>query len=78
MNRLLVFLTLLSLTVVSTQARQADQVMRHISDYQVDANELIDAALADSAAWNRLAYLTDTFGPRFSGSENLELALDWV
>ena len=26
----------------------------------------------------RLAYLTDTFGPRFSGSKNLELAIDWI
>ena len=31
-----------------------------------------------STAWQRLAYLTDTFGPRFSGSAGLERALDWV
>ncbi|PIQ61236.1 MAG: carboxypeptidase [Bacteroidetes bacterium CG12_big_fil_rev_8_21_14_0_65_60_17] len=45
---------------------------------QSDADRLIEAALADSAAWERLAYLTDTFGPRFSGSENLERAMDWI
>ncbi len=34
--------------------------------------------MADSAAWDRLAFLTDTFGPRLSGSRNLELAIDWI
>jgi carboxypeptidase Q len=31
-----------------------------------------------STAWQRLAYMTDTFGPRFSGSAGLERALNWV
>ena len=39
---------------------------------------MIDAALADSAAYARLTEMVDRFGPRFSGSENLELALDWI
>ncbi len=38
----------------------------------------MDDALADSAAWQRLAELTDWFGNRLSGSENLERAIDWV
>ena len=42
------------------------------------ANNLIDAALRDSAAWKRLAELTDKFGPRFSGTKNLENAIDWI
>jgi carboxypeptidase Q len=45
---------------------------------QSPADRLIDAALADSAAWNRLAELTDRFGPRLSGSRNLEDAIDWI
>ncbi len=45
---------------------------------RADANRLIDAALADSGAWNRLATLTDRFGPRLSGSKSLEDALDWI
>jgi carboxypeptidase Q len=43
-----------------------------------DVDRIIQAAMADSAAWDRLAYLTDTFGPRFSGSKNLERAIDWI
>jgi carboxypeptidase Q len=45
---------------------------------RVNARRLIDAATADTAAWLRLAELTDRFGPRLSGSENLERALDWI
>lgn len=43
-----------------------------------DAARLIKAATADNFAWLRLAELTDTFGSRFSGSENLERAIDWA
>ena len=46
--------------------------------YRAVANRLIDAALADSAAWERTARLTDTFGHRLSGSKALESALDWI
>lgn len=46
--------------------------------YRADADRIIDAALKDSAAWNRLAKLTDTFGHRFSGSASLERAIDWT
>lgn len=46
--------------------------------YRVDADRLIDAALADSAAFDRLTELVDRFGHRFSGSESLERAIDWI
>ena len=46
--------------------------------YRAVADRLIDGALADSAAWQRLAELTDRFGNRLSGSESLEHALDWI
>ena len=35
-------------------------------------------AQADQFAWNRLAELTDTFGARFSGSDNLARAIIWA
>ena len=46
--------------------------------YRADAARLIQAALADSFAYNRLAVLTDRFGHRLSGSESLERAIDWA
>jgi carboxypeptidase Q len=47
-------------------------------DHRAAAHLLIDAALADSAAYRRLALLVDTFGHRMSGSPSLERAIDWV
>jgi carboxypeptidase Q len=46
--------------------------------YRANATRLIAAALADSAAYARLARLTDTFGHRLSGSASLESAIDWI
>ena len=46
--------------------------------YQAIADRLTDAALADSAAWNKIAELTDRFGNRISGSAALEQAIDWI
>jgi carboxypeptidase Q len=43
-----------------------------------DAARLIKAATADDFAWQRLATLTDSFGGRLSGSENLTRAIDWA
>ena len=40
--------------------------------YREPAARLIGAALADTAAWTRLAELTDTFGHRLAGSKALE------
>jgi len=46
--------------------------------YRSDANRLIDAALADDAAYQRLTDLVDGFGHRLSGSVSLENAIDWI
>ncbi len=46
--------------------------------YQPAADRLIQAALADSAAYRRLAELVDRFGHRLSGSASLERAIDWM
>jgi carboxypeptidase Q len=43
-----------------------------------DADRLVDAALADTTAYERLATLTDRFGHRLSGSKSLEDAIDWI
>ena len=47
------------------------------SRYSADANRLIDAALKDDAALNRLEYLCYRIGNRLSGSPALEQAVKW-
>ena len=46
--------------------------------YRADADRIIDAALKDSTAWNRLAEMTEKFGNRLSGTAALEQTIDWV
>ncbi len=43
-----------------------------------DAAKLVAAATNQTQAWQRLASMCDQFGPRFSGTTNLEQAIDWV
>ncbi|TPV96917.1 MAG: M20/M25/M40 family metallo-hydrolase [Myxococcales bacterium FL481] len=42
------------------------------------ATRLSEAANGETVAWDRLAYLCDTFGHRLSGSKALERAIDWA
>lgn len=49
-----------------------------LDEYKPVAEKLIAESKATDFAWQRLAELTDTFGSRISGSENLELAIDWA
>jgi carboxypeptidase Q len=49
-----------------------------IAAYQPAAARLIAESQRTDAAWQRLAELTDTYGPRLSGSEALERAIDWA
>ncbi len=65
-------------TNLSAAAQRRDPPGAIQRDYQATADRIIAAATADSAAWNKLAELTDTFGSRLSGSPALERAIDWV
>ena len=49
-----------------------------LAPYRKDAQRIIAAATADQFAWNRLAELTDTYGARLTGSDNLTRALAWA
>ena len=49
-----------------------------IEEYQFITGDIIDHALSDSTAYKRLGYLCDSFGPRLSGSKNLEKAISWI
>ncbi len=46
--------------------------------YKGAADRIIAESMRDSAAWTRVATLTETFGSRISGSESLEQAIDWI
>jgi carboxypeptidase Q len=47
------------------------------TQYRATADRLIDAALADTDGYNRLAYLCYRIGNRLSGSTGLERAVAW-
>lgn len=49
-----------------------------VARYRATADRIIAAATSDSSAYRRLAELTDRFGHRFSGSQSLERAIDWI
>ena len=49
-----------------------------IDPHRPAAQRLIAESQRTDFAWQRLAELTDTFGPRLSGSEGLERAIDWA
>ena len=49
-----------------------------LAPYRDAAGRLIGEAVSSDAAWQRLAYLGDTYGHRLSGSPNLEAAIGWA
>jgi carboxypeptidase Q len=68
------WVVLLAVAGAGPAAAQSDLAAR----YRAAADRIIDAALADSSGYARLTELVDRFGPRLSGSDNLERALDWI
>jgi carboxypeptidase Q len=64
--------------VVLLGAERQTGVPGWLVPYQHDAARLIAAATADQFAWDRLAELTDTYGARLTGSENLTRAIAWA
>jgi len=49
-----------------------------LDPFRANAGKLIAAASADHFGWDRLAELTDTYGQRLSGSDNLNRAIAWA
>jgi carboxypeptidase Q len=64
--------------VVAAPGALAAQQADIASAYRIVADSLIRAATADSAAYQRLGRLVDTFGHRLSGSASLEAAIEWI
>lgn len=69
---------LVAAIVAATPGVTMAQATPDVAPYRATAQRIITTALADSAAWNRVAALTDRFGNRLSGSSALESAIDWV
>lgn len=65
----LVTFTALSIILSAHAANHPDQAV---------AKSLLNTATSSTNAYARLAYMCDTFGSRFSGSTNLESAIDWI
>jgi carboxypeptidase Q len=49
-----------------------------LDPYRENADKLMKAATADQFGWDRTAELTDTYGQRISGSDNLNRAIAWA
>ena len=72
-------LALLSLLAFSRAVNQpAPPAPSWLDPHRATVERLIKEAQADQFAWNRLAELTDTFGARFSGTDNLARAIVWA
>jgi carboxypeptidase Q len=70
-------LTLGLLLAASTVALPA-QDTAWLDAYRDPVSKIIAEATKNDFAWQRLAYLTDTFGNRLAGSQALADAIDWA
>ena len=70
-------IVVLSLAVSGSPGAQTSLPAR-VAPYADTSARLIAAAQANDFAWRRLAELTDTYGNRLSGSENLNRAIQWA
>ena len=70
------FLAMLSL---APAPRAVDaQPASWVDAYRADATRIVQESTSGQFAWNRLAELTDTYGNRLAGSENLNRAIGWA
>jgi carboxypeptidase Q len=66
-------LALTGVLVATPLAAQFD-----LEPHRASADRLIQSALRDSAAYQRLGRLVDGFGHRMTGAPSLERAIDWI
>lgn len=67
--------TNLTISVLIISVALSNSIKEKYTDVSL---RIISEALSDSTAYERLAYLCDTFGPRLSGSNNLEESINWI
>ena len=74
------FVILVSAATLSRAGQQAPSSggPSWLEPLRANADRLMKEAQADQFAWNRLAELTDTYGNRLAGSENLPRAIAWA
>ncbi|MFZ9815674.1 MAG: peptidase M28 family protein, partial [Candidatus Kapaibacteriota bacterium] len=60
---------------VLSESKEQLSIKEQYSDISA---KIIAEALKDSNAYKRLSIMCDTYGPRLSGSQNLEKAIDWI
>jgi len=70
------FVILMGVVAIGVVARAQGDAW--LAPYRPVAEKLIAESQRTDFAWQRLAELTDTYGPRLSGSEGLERAIDWA
>ena len=73
-----IFSILLIIFFISCEKTNLNKLGRIASSFKENGNKIIEKSISDSSGFKRLAELCDTFGPRFSGSKNLEKALVWI
>ena len=74
-------LLVLFVTLAAAGAFPGAQAVRSsawVEPYREPAARLVGEAMATPFAWERLAYIGDTFGNRLSGSQSLEDAIQWA
>ena len=70
---------LTSALVIIVGSDDGSRAQNHwLDSYRDPASRLVGEALSSDFAWQRLALLADTFGPRLSGSDNLADAIKWA
>src|SRR6476646_10449437 len=67
-----------AVVAIMASAIAAQSTPGWVNAYRDTATRLIKTATADDFAWQRLAELTDTYGNRLSGSDNLTRAIAWA
>ena len=74
----LVCLAVACATLSAATPRAQSALPPRVAPYADASGKLIAAAQSNDFAWRRLAELTDTYGNRLSGSENLNRAIQWA
>lgn len=73
------WLLVVTLCVLALSGRfEAQSNPGWLSSYRDDVTRLIRAATTSDFAWRRLAEMTDVYGARLSGSDNLARAIAWA